>query len=121
VVVHRVPIGAFNQNLAWDAENGRLTCVQNVVAGRGWRLDVLDLAKVIAGGGSEAPAGRIMRQTFPPHDELEGYWPLDKQRTLFAVARRRDNVLIGTPRAIEPTLSPPAAAPASVAVPAAVR
>ena len=40
VVVHRVLCGPFNQNLHWDADTGRLTCVQNVIEGRGWRLDV---------------------------------------------------------------------------------
>ena len=40
VVVYRVLCGPYNQNLSWDAAQQQLTCVQNVVAGRGWRLDV---------------------------------------------------------------------------------
>jgi len=39
VVTHRVLCGPFNQNLHWDAQAGHLTCVQNVIAGRGWRID----------------------------------------------------------------------------------
>src|SRR5262249_26874851 len=48
VVAHRFLCGPFNQNLHWDAERGQLTCIQNVIAGRGWRLDVLDLEKAVA-------------------------------------------------------------------------
>ena len=88
VVTHRVLCGPFNQNLHWDAESGHLTCVQNVVAGRGWRLDVLDLTQAVADGRVEGPKVRVRRLSFPSHDELEGYWPLAGQRALFAVARR---------------------------------
>ena len=50
VTASRVLCGSFNQNLHWDAERGQLTCVQNVIAGRGWQLDVLDLGKAVADG-----------------------------------------------------------------------
>jgi hypothetical protein len=107
VVVHRVLCGPFNQNLHWDAGSGHLTCVQNVVAGRGWRLDVLDLTRAVADGRVEGPRVRVHRLTFPPHDELEGYWPLAGRRGLFAVARRRDNLFAGAFRETEPRPSPP--------------
>ena len=107
VVVYRVPCGPFNQNLHWDAASGQLTCVQNVIAGRGWRLDVLDLTRAIAEGRVDAPGVRLRRLTFPSHEELEGYWPLAGRRALFAVARRRDNVFAGAFRETEPRPSPP--------------
>jgi hypothetical protein len=107
VVAHRVLCGPFNQNLHWDAESGHLTCVQNVVAGRGWRLDVLDLSRAVADGRADGPGVRMRRLTFMPHDELEGYWPLADRRGLFAVARRRDNLFVGTFRETEPRPSPP--------------
>ncbi|MDR3636369.1 MAG: hypothetical protein P4L84_21380 [Isosphaeraceae bacterium] len=107
VVVHRVLSGPFNQNLHWDAESGQLTCVQNVIAGRGWRLDVLDLTRAVADGRVEGPKVRVRRLTFPAHDELEGYWPLSGQRGLFAIARRQDNVFSGTFRETKPQPSPP--------------
>ena len=44
--------------------------------------------------------------TFMPHDELEGYWPLDEERSLLAVARRSDNLVVGIIRATEPRTSP---------------
>ena len=98
VEVHRVLCGPFNQNLHWDAESGRLTCVQNVIEGRGWRLDVIDLAKGIAGGRATEPGVRVRTFTFPPHDELEGYWPLDRERSLFATSRRDGNLTVGVIR-----------------------
>ncbi len=106
VVVRRVLSGPFNQNLHWNAESGQLTCVQNVVAGRGWRLDVLDLARAVADGRAEGQGVRVLRLTFAPHDELEGFWSLDGQRGLFAVARRRDNLFVGAFRTTEPRPSP---------------
>ncbi len=106
VVVARVLCGPFNQNMFWDESKGHLTLVQNVIEGRGWRLEVLDLAKAVADGRSAAPGVLVERQTFTPHDELEGYWPLDKDRVLFAIARRSDNVVIGKVQSIPPKLSP---------------
>lgn len=108
VVVHRVPCGPFNQNLHWDADSGRLTCVQNVVAGRGWRLDTIDLALAVRHGHADGPGVRVGRITFPPHDELEGYWPMGGGKSLFAVARRNDNLIMGAIRASEARPSPPA-------------
>jgi hypothetical protein len=81
--------------------------VQNVIEGRGWRLDVLDLAHGVADGRAHAPGVRVRTLTFLPHDELEGYWPLDRERALLVVARRSDNLLIGAIRPTEPRPSPP--------------
>ena len=107
VVAHRVLCGPFSQNLHWDAATGRLTCIQNVIAGRGWRLDTLDLTRAVADGRADGPGVRVGRSTFPAHDELEGYWPLDRNRSLFAIARRRDNLFVASVRASEPAASPP--------------
>jgi hypothetical protein len=107
VIVHRLSCGAFNQNMYWDAASGRLTCAQNVIEGRGWRLEVFDLARAIAAGRSDAPDARVALQTFASHDELEGFWPIAEDRVLLAVARRQDNLLLGTIRKVEPTRSPP--------------
>ena len=106
VIVHRVHCGSFNQNMQWDADSGLLTCVQNVIEGRGWRLDVLHLAKAVAAGDTTAPGVRVRTHTFTPHDELEGYWPLDRERSLLAIARRTDNLVVGAIRTMEPRTSP---------------
>ncbi len=109
VEVYRALYGPFNQNLHWDAESGRLTCVQNVVEGRGWRLDVINLAAAIADGRADAPGVRIKTLTFSPHDELEGYWPLDRERSLFVTSRRDGNIVVGSAHPIPPRISPPGA------------
>ncbi len=122
VVAHRFLCGPFNQNLHWDAATGQLTCVQNVVAGRGWRLDVLDLTHALADGRVEGPGVRVRRLTFPSHDELEGFWPLTGRRGLFAAARRRDNVIEASFRETEARPSPPDREPSrSESAPAANR
>ncbi len=106
VEVSRVVCGPFNQNLYWDARTGRLTCVQNVIEGRGWRLDIIDLAKAVADGRADAPGVRAQTLTFPPHDELEGYWPLDNVRSLFVTSRLEGNIVIGAARPAAARLSP---------------
>jgi hypothetical protein len=107
VVVHRVLCGAFNQSLHWDAERGRITCVQNVIAGRGWQLEVFDLARAIADGRSTGPGVRVRMQTFLPHDELEGYRPLDERRSVFVTSSRKDNLVVGEVKEITPRESVP--------------
>jgi hypothetical protein len=107
VVVHQVLCGPFNQNLHWDPTSRRLTCVQNVIEGRGWRLDVIDLDRALADGRTTAPGVRIRTFTFDPHDELEGYWPLDAQRSLLVKSSRNDNITLGIIRPASPHLSVP--------------
>ena len=102
VVLHRVLCGPFNQNLAWDERAGTLTCVQNVIEGKGWRLDRLDLSKAVADGRVEGAGVRHELLTFPYADELEGYWQVDETRVLFAAARRRDNLVLGSIQASRP-------------------
>ena len=107
VVAYRVLSGPFNQNLHWDADKGELTCVQNVIAGRGWRLDVLDLARAVADGRADGPGVRVRMLTFFPHDELEGYRPLDGGRGLFVTSMLKDNLVTGKIMSVPPKESPP--------------
>jgi hypothetical protein len=107
VVVHRVLCGPYNQNLHWDPVSGRLTCVQNVIEGRGWRLDTLDLARAIADGRADGPGVRLRSATFDPHDELEGYWPLDGERVMFVTSSRARNFVVGVVRPTTPHPTPP--------------
>jgi hypothetical protein len=110
VVVHRILAGAWNQNLHWDAGAGRLTCAQNVIEGRGWRLDTIDLARAVADGRAAGPAVRVRSATLMPHDELEGYWPLDGSRALLVTSSRSDNLVIATVKPAPPRRSPPGSA-----------
>jgi len=110
VVVSRILSGPYNQNLHWDAEQGRLTCVQNVIEGRGWRLDVLDLARGVADGRVNGPGVRVQMFTFIPHNELEGYWPIDRQKSILVTSSPRDNLLVGVIRTTDPRPSPPTSA-----------
>ena len=107
VVVHRVLCGPFNQNLHWDGEAGRLTCVENVIEGRGWRLDTIDLARAVAHGRVDGPGVRLASATFDPHDELEGYCRLDRDRALFVTSGRLDNFTVGVVRPATPHVSAP--------------
>jgi hypothetical protein len=107
VVVHRILCAPFNQNLYWDPATHRLTCVQNVIEGRGWRLDVLDLDRALADGRAAGPGVRVRTFTFEPHDELEGYWPLDAERSLIVTSSRHENITLGIIRPTVPHISPP--------------
>ncbi len=111
-IVHRVLSGPWNQNLHFDADLGRLVCIENVIEGRGWRLDTLDLARAVADGRADGPGVRVARVTFAPHDELEGYCPIDRDRGLFITSGRSENLTIGVVRSTEPRPSPPPPAPA---------
>jgi hypothetical protein len=106
VVAHRVACGAFNQNLHWDGAKGQLTCVQNVIGGRGWRLDVLDLARAVAAGRASAPGVRVRMLTLMPHDELEGYRPLSDGWGLFVTSSLKGNLVVGEVQEIKPRESP---------------
>jgi hypothetical protein len=70
---------------------------------------VIDLSKAIALGRAGLDGARIKTFTFSPHDELEGYWPLDRDRALFVTSRRDGNVVLGRIRPSEPRLSQPGA------------
>jgi hypothetical protein len=106
VIVHRVLAGPWNQNLSWDSESGKLTCIQNVIEGRGWRLDTIDLTKAVRDGRVDGPGVRTQRITFDPHDELEGYCRFDETRVLFVTSSRSSNLTLGVIRVVEPHASP---------------
>jgi hypothetical protein len=95
VVLHRVLCGPFNQNLHWDVERRELTCIQNVIEGRGWRLDVLHLPKAVKHGRADGPGVRVKMFTFMPHSELEGFRPFDQRRSLFVTSSPLANVVLG--------------------------
>ncbi len=107
VIVGQVLCGPFNQNLYWDAGTRQMNCVQNVIEGRGWRLDVLNLDRAIADGRASGPGVRLRTFTFAPHDELEGYWPLYRDRSLIVTFSRRNNITVGVIRPTAPRVSPP--------------
>jgi hypothetical protein len=98
VVAHRFLGSPYNQNLHWDNDAGQLTCVLNVVEGRGWRLETLDLAKAVADGRAWGPGVRIREQTFPNRDELEGYRPLPNGDGLFVTSSIKNNLVVGKSR-----------------------
>ena len=107
VIVHRILAGGWNQNLTFEPETGRLICVENVIEGRGWRLDTLDLERAVADGRADGPGVRVGRVTFEPHDELEGYCRIDRSRVLFITSSRSGNLVAGVIRPTEPRPSPP--------------
>lgn len=107
VVAYRFLCGPFNQNLSWDAAHEQLTCIQNVIAGRGWQLEILNLPGAIADGRASAPAARVRILTFLPHSELEGYRPLGNGEGVFITSSPKDNLTIGKIKMVEPRESAP--------------
>ncbi len=93
VCVYRFAGGPFNQNLFWDAASGELTCVQNVVAGLGWKLDVFDLQTA----ADKQSLDKARRRTFifKPHSELEGYLRQPDGRDVFVTSSPRNNLFTG--------------------------
>jgi hypothetical protein len=57
---------------------------------------------LVADGRACGPGVRVRTWTLPPHDELEGYWPLDGQRSLIVTSSRRENIILGVIRATAP-------------------
>ena len=106
VKVYDLPFGSFNQNLDWDDKSGQIIGVQNVVAGRGFRLDYIHLAKAIKAGNASAKGVRNKTITYPPHTELEGYRELRSGVGIFVTAHPKDNVIIGETIKISPRKSP---------------
>ena len=102
VLVARFLCGPFNQNLHWDAEAGKIVCVQNVIAGRGWRLQTLSPS--LADLQNQSVMSEESKQVvdlsgspsliFSPSTELEGYCQLPNGKSLFVTSSRRDNVVI---------------------------
>lgn len=102
VVVTRIMAGPWNQALHWNPERGELICVQNVIEGRGWRLETINLSRGVRDGRVEGPEVRVGRVTLARHDELEGFWRLDGGRSLWINSNRSQNMVLGTYRAIPP-------------------
>lgn len=106
VVRHRLPAGPFNQNLHWDGRRGVLVCVQNIIAGRGWQLEEVNLAAAVGAGTATAVAVRGPRYRFAPHDELEGFAVLPDGRALLLTSSAEQNLAVGKIAACPPFLSP---------------
>jgi hypothetical protein len=98
VIAHRFLSPPFNQNLYWDKDARQLTCILNVVVGRGWRLETLDLERAVADGRAWGPGVSVRAPTFPNRDELEGYRPLAPGVGLFVTSSRRDNLVVARMR-----------------------
>ena len=105
VCVATIPCDPFNQNLFWDATTGELTCIENVVAGLGWKLDVFDLQAALASGN----LGKALHRTlvFQPHSELEGWLRQPDGREVFVTSSPRKNIAVGKSRPL-PSFSTPA-------------
>jgi hypothetical protein len=95
VIAYRFLAPPYNQNLHWDNDAKQLTCVLNVIAGRGWRLETFDLVRAVADGRAWGPGVRVCTQTFANRDELEGYRPLADGFGLFVTSSRKHNLVVG--------------------------
>jgi hypothetical protein len=105
VCVASIPTDPFNQNLWWDAAKGQLTCVQNVVAGLGWKLDVFDLEKAVD-AGSKLPPARVQTLIFQPHSEMEGWLRLPDGREIYVTSSPKHNIYRGKSRTVPQFATP---------------
>lgn len=104
VCVAMIPCDSFNQNLFWDEKAGELSCVQNVVAGLGWKLDVFNLQRAVAAGKLEK--ARVRTLIFQPHSELEGWLRQPDGREVFVTSSPKDNIHVGKSRPVPPFSTP---------------
>ncbi len=104
VCLATIPCGPFNQNLFWDAARGELTCVQNMVAGLGWKLDVFNLEKAVAAGKLET--ARVRTLIYRPHSELEGWLRQPDGREVFVTSSSPHNIYVGKSRQVESYSTP---------------
>jgi hypothetical protein len=79
--------------------------VQNVVAGLGWKLDVFNLAKVVAAGGKLEPA-RVRTVIYRPHSEMEGWLRQPDGREVFVTSSPQHNIYVGKSRSISSFATP---------------
>ncbi|QGJ72363.1 Hypothetical protein PBC10988_40820 [Planctomycetales bacterium 10988] len=105
VIAHRVNAGPFNQNLHWEESTSELYCVQNVIAGIGWQIDVINLQKAIADGRVDGEGVRVRKWTFNPHQELEGFRVLANRRWLLMTVYGEGNITMGQPQLVDPYIS----------------
>lgn len=105
VLLHRFACPNWVQNLDWNQPRGQLTLILNHIEGRGWQLDEVDLQRAITSGRTDAPDVLCKRLIFRPHDELEGYTPVPKNRALFVTSSSRDNLTLGRITELRPTAS----------------
>jgi len=106
VITHTFLTTPYTQNLWWDATNRQLIAVQNVVAGRGWRLTAIDLEKAVKAGRACPEDEFVDQVTFEFTDELEGFARLPNGLDVFVTAQTEKNIRIGT---IEPVRVPTSA------------
>ncbi len=104
VCVATIPCGPFNQNLFWDGARGELTCVQNVVAGLGWQLDVFNLEKAVIARKLED--ARIRKIVYRPHSEMEGWLRRPDGREVYVTSSSTNNIYTGKTRLVDSFATP---------------
>lgn len=94
VIFRRAKCGPYNQNLCWDNKEKRLICIQNVTAGHGWCLDVLNLNTLFKENVKKA---RIKRVIISRDSELEGFQFYKNNSGIFVTSDSKNNLAISAP------------------------
>jgi len=95
VISHKIKCGRYTQNLYWDSEKGYLTFVQNMSLFGGLHLETINLSKAITEGTTISPSVKISSFDFSERGELEGWYPLSGNVSLFAVNNKKQNLFSG--------------------------
>jgi hypothetical protein len=105
VMVANIVSSPFNQNLYWDQEKSQLVGIQNMSAGRGWRLEFIDLKAAVAAGEARIHGAVVDVNVYGAHDELEGWSRLPNGQEIFITSSHVHNITIGKSRKITPRTS----------------
>lgn len=93
VIVHRIAVSRYIQDIVWDDAMQRVLLVQNIARSSGWRLTTIDLDTAVRTGATSDDALDSTRCILNG-SELEGYGRSETGDELFLTGDRADNLFM---------------------------